>query len=255
MRSLSALSLATLLAGCAHATHFRPALAEQAVQGQPESATAEAAGVRIWARAGEWSGWPDDLEERLTPVEAYLENRSGKPIRIRPEHFSLLAPGGFRYQALEARDVPRWLGPHWRPRASVHVYYGAYGAYPWPGFRHWGYPWYPYAWWGVWGGPSPWPPPAPPALPRPGPEGTLESGGQVSVLLLFPVPARQLSGLWLDADLVEPGGQKLGSIRLQFARADGLPPVPPPAATPAPPRPPPPPEPAPPKPPPAPEST
>jgi hypothetical protein len=238
MRFRPALALAALLAGCVHTTHFRPVLAEQAVQGQPESATAETAGVRIWARAGEWSGWPDDLEERLTPVEAYVENRSGKALRIRPEHFSLLAPGGFRYQALEARDVPRWLGPAWRPRTTVYFYYGAYGAYPWPGFRHWGGPWYPYAWWGWWGGPYAYPPPAPPSPPRPGPEGTLESGGQVSVLLLFPVPAQSLSGLELDAELVEPGGQRLGSLRLSFARAaEGAPP-PPPAATPAPMRPP-----------------
>lgn len=230
--------LIPLLGGCVHAaSHFRPALPDQAVAGQPEAGIGAAAGVRVMATAGDWRGWPDDLEERLTPVEVLVENRSGHSLRIRHDAFGLVDPNGFRHPALDPREVRRSLAAY-GPRTYVYFHYGYFGAYPWPGF--WfplAYPYYPYSWWGPWGA-GVWTEPYRGAYaPRPGPEGALEDGGQVSVLLFFPVPALELPALELVADLVDQAsGTLLATIRIPFVRAaPGAParPAPPPRAPPA----------------------
>jgi hypothetical protein len=219
MRVLSCV-IALALTGCAsqHAV-FRPALPEQAVEGQPESASAEAAGVRITVHAGDWRGSPEDLEARLTPVEVFIENNSGKPLVIRPENFGLVAPDGFRYQALEPREVQHRSAAY----GGGLAYFGLYGAYPWPGFwRPWRHGFYPYVWWDWYGPAYPywgWAP-AERVQPQPSPRGTLEPGGHASVLLFFPVPSLELPRLELTAHLVTETGEKLGTIRVPMVRAD-----------------------------------
>ncbi len=246
-------ALFPILGGCVHAaSHFRPALPDQAVAGQPEAAMGTAAGVRLMATAGDWRGWPDDLEERLTPVEVLAENRSGHSLRIRHDVFGLVDANGFRHPALDPREVRRYLSPYgYGPRAYVYFHYGFFGAYPWPGFYFpWAYPYYPYSWWGPWGV-GVWAEPyrGGPAL-RPGPEGALEDGGQVSVLLFFPLPALDLPAMELVADLVDQSrGTLLATLRIPFVRM--APGAVPPAARPAPPGPPGPPPAKPPPPPPA----
>ena len=225
MRLVLALTLAT--SGCIHAARFGPAVADQAVAGQPEAVSAEGAGVRVIVHAGGWRGAPDDLQDRLTPIEAYVENESGRAIRLGPEEFTLLAPNGFRYQALEPREVQRLAGATYGSAAVV--YYGVYGAYPWPGFWR---PWhrhgfYPYAWWGWYGPPVAVPAPVerPPATPR----GTLENGGNVSLLLFYPVPAQSLSSFQIIASLADDAGKPVTTIRLALVREGTAPPPPPPA--------------------------
>ena len=62
--------LLLVLAACVHGpTKFFPARPDEAVEGNAEAATAEGSGVRLTVHAGDWRGSPDDLEERLTPVE------------------------------------------------------------------------------------------------------------------------------------------------------------------------------------------
>ncbi len=247
MRGSVVLPLSLAVAACAHApARFEPALPDQAVPGQPGAAGAEVQGVRMVATAGGWSGWPEDLEDTLTPVEVLVDNHSGRALRIRHEGFALVDPGGFRHAALPPQEVQRRLAAFGRPAGYVWFHYGFYGAYPWPGFY---YPWhyrryyYPYAWWWGWPGAgiATWVPPAPPA-PAAGPEGALEDGGRVSVLLFFPVPAAALGRLDLVADLVaESDGRSFGTIRLSFVRAGAeprappAPPTPPPAGPPPPP--------------------
>lgn len=215
VRALAALMLG--LAGCAHATHFYPALPRQTVPGQPEEASAQAAGVGMIVHAGDWRGRPEDLEDRLTPVEAFIENGSGKALRIAPELFGLTAPNGFRYQALDPSEVSRLAGPAYRDGSAFYL--GFYGAYPWPGFSApWRHPFYPFAWWGWSVAPyGYWAPPQG-TEPRPSPRGTLQAGGSVSVLLFFPVPARSLERLEFSAELVDVDGQRFGSLHFPLAR-------------------------------------
>jgi hypothetical protein len=248
---------AAAVAGCVHPVRFLPASAAFAVAEQPDAATAVRDGVRLVVHVGGWRGAPDDLDDRVTPVEVWVENDSGRPLRIGPEQFTVLAPHGFRYQALEPQEVQRLAAPAYG--SGVVVYPGYYGAYPWPG--GWG-PWhhpgvYPWAWWG-WGGPPVvyyQPPAATP--PPPTPRGTLESGGSISLLLFFPVPARSLGALEVVADLADDRGQPVTTIRVPLVREGAAPappsPAPAPPATPPATPPPPPPEP-PPAPPPAPDA-
>ena len=258
MRLWILLAMLPVLGGCVHAaSHFRPALPDQAVAGQPEAGIGTAAGVRLMATAGDWRGWPDDLEEHLTPVEVLVENRSGRSLRIRHDAFGLVDAHGFRHPALDPREVHRYLSPY-GPSTYVYFHYGFFGAYPWPGFYYpWAYPYYPYSWWGPWGV-GVWAEPSRGAYaPRPGPEGALEDGGQVSILLFFPVPALELPSLELVANLIDQAsGTLLATVRIPFVRAApgvGARPAPPPPARAPPPvaRPPPPPPAAPTPPPPA----
>ncbi len=254
MRSAPCLLLA--LTACVHAgAQFYPVRPDEVVAGQPQAATAADAGVRLTVHAGDWRGSPDDLEDRLTPVEAYVENDGGRAIRIGTEHFGLLGPNGFRYQALDAQAVQAAFAS--ASRGSV-VYVGAYGAYPWPGFwRPYRHNFYPYMGWG-WYGP---PPDAwvtmPSAPPPPTPRGTLDSGGNVSLLLFFPVPARRLGAMEISMTVEDTSGARLGVVRVGLSRqplpasatapppgapapqagAAAQPPAPPPSGAPPPPPP------------------
>ena len=107
MRLAQLTVLAVLLGGCVHVSEFRPARADQAAPDEPGSAYVEAGGVRAWVRAGDWHGWPDDLEDRVTTVEVFLENQGPDALAVRPELFTLRTPGGFRAQALEPDQVQR----------------------------------------------------------------------------------------------------------------------------------------------------
>ncbi len=223
MRALPFMAAALLAGGCI-AHHRYSALAPaQAVAGDPFAAQAEAEGVRVVARAGDWRGWPETLEERLTPVGVTVENRSGKALRIRPDSFELVDPGGFRHRALGVADLQRefsYLGG-WR-------WQGWYGG-PWPGF--WGWPAYgPYPGsWGGWWYVEPTPPPQ-------RAEGTLQDAGRLMTWLFFPVPTEALPRFELVVELVDDAtGKGFGAVRISFLR-EGEPPSPPPPR-PAPPSP------------------
>jgi hypothetical protein len=209
-----------LLAACATLPPLRPADPSQAVANEKSAATAFAEGVRIVVRPGAWEGG-GDVEQVLTPVEVGIHNGSGRAVQVRPASFSLLVPGGFRYDALSPGDVRRALGP-----ARGSAYGVGYAFAPWgPPFYAWSGPYG--GWWG-WGGfgPSPWWGPVL-VYGRPGAaripsealtKGTLEPGGDATILLFFPVPAENLDALELDARLSDASGQKLPELRVPFVR-------------------------------------
>ncbi|HYQ81867.1 MAG TPA: hypothetical protein VEP68_10200 [Anaeromyxobacteraceae bacterium] len=225
MRTL-ALAAALLSTGCV--VHYRyGALApEQAVPGQPFGAQAEGHGVRVVAHAGDWQGWPENVEDRLTPVAVTVENRSGKALRLGPDAFGLLDPGGFRHRALTTPEVQRefaWLGG-W----GWYGWYGWYG--PWP-YAWWGWPPYgpyPGPWGGYWYG-QPSPPPG-------RVEGTLQDGGRFTAWVFFPVPTASLPRFDLLLRLVDDAsGKPFGAVRLSFLREGERWPPPLPAGVPPPP--------------------
>jgi hypothetical protein len=235
MRTSPAAAL-LLLAACATLPPLRAADPAQAVATEPSTATAAAGGVRIFVRPGQWDG-SGDVEDYLTPVEVAIQNGSGRRLAVRPGSFSLLAPGGFRYEALSTSDVRRAFGPF---RGSGYGY-TFFSAYPWGGPPYpWGPPWF--GWWG-WGyGPSRWWGPVPyssygdPVPPRALAQGTLDAGGRASVLVFFPVPASSLTSLELNVNLADAEGQRVAELRVPFVREGHRPPMaplPPTAAPPA----------------------
>jgi hypothetical protein len=84
--------LAVVLAGCA--PRLVPAPGAQRAPGAGTGAVAELAGVRVIARTDAWSGRPLSLPTMVTPVLVSVENLGPAPIRIRREHFALVAPDG-----------------------------------------------------------------------------------------------------------------------------------------------------------------
>ncbi len=106
MRSLLAL---TLIAGVAGACAARPDIepapgAQPAPPGPGKGAMATSNGVTVIARSDAWSGFPERLDE-VTPVQVTIENNSGAPIRLRYEHFALVAPNGRAYAAIPPFDI------------------------------------------------------------------------------------------------------------------------------------------------------
>ncbi len=218
MRPIASAAL-LLVAGCVTLRPLRPADPAQAVANEKSAGTAFANGIRIVVRPGAWKG--DDVEQVLTPVEVAIHNDGGRAVQVHPASFSLLVPGGFRYDALSPEDVRRALGP---------MRGGGYGYAFVPG----GAPFYPWAWagpyrgWSSWSGfgPSPW---WGPVITYGGrgyarvpshafAQGSLDPGGDATILLFFPVPAGNLNALELGASLSDESGQKLAELRVPFVR-------------------------------------
>lgn len=244
MRSRIPAALVLLLAACATVPPLRPADPAQAVAHERSAATAVAEGIRIIVRPEAWQGYRGDLDQHFLPIEVAIHNGSGRAVDVQPASFSLLAPDGFRYQALSTEDVRHAFAPF---RGSPYAYgYSFYASYPWSGpyyasgrggYWAWGpgpgpypgtYPYvgaYPYYGYGYSGLP-------PNALAK----GTLEAGGKTSVLVFFPVAGSKLKSVELDATLVDTAGQSVAQLRVPFVRG-GQPvptPLPPIAAPPQP---------------------
>jgi hypothetical protein len=229
-RLAAAVAALPLVAACATVPPLHPADPAQAVAHDRAAATAADDGVRITVRPNAWTGGAAGLDEYLTPVDVQIQNGSGRPLRVSPASFSLVAPNGFRYAALPTEAVRHALGPY---RGVVYGGYG-YSARPWGWgpYAGWGGPWggwwgwglAPGSWWGAYpydfgfvGAPS-----------RAFVNGTLDAGGHTTILVFFPVPETSLAALVIDASLVDTSGQKVASVHVPFAR--GKHPVPMPLA-------------------------
>jgi hypothetical protein len=242
------LSALLLSAACVTLPPLAPSLPSQLVEADPRSASAEVASVRITAHPDDWAGYPSELDERVTPIELFIENGSAKELEVRHTLFALELPTGFRYAALGPAELRQILRSASDYGAGGYWYYGAFGVYPWPGMylprRHY----YPYLWWGdPWFGGYLLPPPptlVPPVAPTP--SGTLAPGGKVSVLVFFPIPAKELRAFTFEARILASDGTALGTLQLPFGRRELVgpgpvlrspppPPGPPPAASPPPP--------------------
>lgn len=116
-----ALGLALVVAGCA--PRLAPAPTARLVPGRGEGAAATEAGVTVEARVGAWQARPVDLELLVTPVLVTVDNQSGRPLRVRYEHFELVA-GGRTYVARSPFAVRGWVS---EPLAALPR--------PWLGFR------------------------------------------------------------------------------------------------------------------------
>jgi hypothetical protein len=212
MKRLLVAASAALLLACAHA--LQPADPAQVEPGRPETASGEAAGVRVAARASGWRAWPDDLQDRLTPIELSVWNEGSAPVRIRADLYELVAPGGKRRAALSPGALSKVMRQKARPGDAM---FGANdGTVAWPGARS--IP-YPYAWSGLRGpGPLDRGSRALGPDPRPAPDGVVQTGGHATVMLFFDVPADDLSEFTFEAKLEDAGGSDLGTVRLPFRR-------------------------------------
>jgi len=214
MRAAYPLAAVLALVSCARVPPLQAAEPGQSIEGLPNEAQAEVAGVTVRAAIGGWRGRPKDLEQRLTPIDVTLHNVSGRTIRLGPEAFTLQTPGGPRRAldqgeaAVQLRDLTGFREARRGPRV------GAVGGPTFPGYDS---PSNPNAPWTR----------SPPGTPIPSASqyydtqptsGTLPNGKKTSILLYFGTPARTLSSATFEVALVDDKGESLGTVRLPFAR-------------------------------------
>jgi hypothetical protein len=211
---LSALPAALVAVACARVPPLQSAGVGQAIDGAPNEAQAEVAGVTVHAAIGGWRGRPQNLEQRLTPVDVTLHNVSGRTIRIGPEAFTLRTPSG-PSRALDQVAAAAALRDLSGPRVGQQgPRVGAVGGPTFPGYDA---PGNPYAPWSR----------SPPGTPVPplaqwyetqSLSGTLSHGAQTSILLFFGTPARTLAAATFEVELVDDEGTALGKVEMPFAR-------------------------------------
>jgi hypothetical protein len=215
MRVTPSLLPAALLAlSCAHVSPLQAVDPSQAVDGVPNEAHAEVAGVAVQAAIGSWRGEPRTLEQRLTPVDVTVLNGSNRVIRVGPEAFTLDTPNGPRRvldqneAAWQLRDLAESRHDRYGPRVGA-----AHGP-TFPGYDSGTNPNAPWA-------------RSPPGAPVPplsqwyetqSEAGTLPPGGKTSIMLFFGTPAHTLASATFRVDLVDDQGTQLGTVRLAFAR-------------------------------------
>lgn len=208
------LPVALVAAACARVPPLQATDPGQAIEGAPNEAQAEVAGVTVHAIIGGWRGEPRTLEQQLTPVDVTLQNATNRTIRIGPEVFSLQTPSGPR-RALaqnEAAWMLRDLAEHRQDRYGPRV-----GAVRGPTFPGYDSPGDPNAPWNR----------SPRGAPTPqlsqwydsqSAAGTLGPGGKTSIMLFFGTPTRTLATATFQVELVDDQGAALGTVRLPFAR-------------------------------------
>lgn len=90
------LALAAGTFGCATGPQVVPVA-------MPSAATT---GVTLTVLDSEWTGYPDDLTDYLTPVRVSLYNGSSRPVRVSYGDFALTDVQGFRYPAINPYAQP-----------------------------------------------------------------------------------------------------------------------------------------------------
>jgi hypothetical protein len=230
MRGAPWLMSAALLgaAACMPEARLQPLPAARTVAGDEAAAVAEEAGVRLVADGDAWRGNPGNLERSLTPVEVRLENRSGRPLSVKYEHFTLVGGSRFRYSAvspLELGGALALLEPASGTGGAgvgvgVELGWGwgrhhPYGWGPWPG-------WYDPFWGPYYPGPRGYPAcqeplPTRDMLTQALPEGTLEEGGTLAGFLYFQGVAEREKAVTLRARLVDArNGETFGVLDIPF---------------------------------------
>jgi hypothetical protein len=234
MRTASVLIVA-LAAACLHEPELVPARGAQVLPGRAAVAVQEVNGVRVEVEANAWTGSPANLTDILVPVRVAIENRSGRPLRIRYRDFALLGRSGFHYTALPPLTL-RGSASNQAPYGQVTAaelrvtatfrprffHRGFYVARPWafyyPGLTPWA--------WGFAYDPSyydryyaGWPSqlPSQDMLEEALPEGAIDDGGSVAGFVYFE-PAtrreRQVDFLLTLADAKDD--VRLGAVDIPF---------------------------------------
>lgn len=215
-----------LIAGCIPAARLQPLPEARSLPGDSSAAVAESAGVRLIADGDAWKGQPSNLERRLTPVAIRLENRSGRPLSVRYEHFELVGGSRFEYAAIGPLSLDEAFGD----RACV-VRYSTWGVssswgwhWRWRSHPYWRRPWWPTPYYDPFYRPyvrCEEPLPTRDMLELSLPEGTLQDGGTLSGFLYFQGVARRERQVVLHARLVDAQTrQPFGELSIPFQVRD-----------------------------------
>lgn len=214
-------ALALLLtAGCApQQAALTPAPSAQEEPGATKAATAEVAGVRVTVAPDQWTGPPATIPE-VRALHAAIDNRSGRPLRLRYNEFRLMSPAGTTATALPPHQIERtavtaipqpafhshrfWVAPH-------HTHFYPHMT-PWPHrfafdeayyTRHYGL-WHEYY-------------PTQEIVEQAIPEGVLDDGGQVAGFVYFQEIDPELTRITFTMELVDAQTEEsFGTVQLPF---------------------------------------
>lgn len=98
------------LSACVHQASLKPDPSAQSLPGNPQTALAEAGGVRVLASGESWKTQDSQSSDRLTPIEIRVENHSGRTLQISHEDFSLNGDTGTSYGAIAATPGNEQIG-------------------------------------------------------------------------------------------------------------------------------------------------
>ncbi len=219
------LGLSLLVAGCAMGPELTPAPGANQVVGREDAAVAEVAGIRVMVQADAWTGVPPVLPE-LTPLQVSIENRSGRPLRIRCQQFALVTPSGRRYAALSPYRLEDAAG---RPIMAPGFPYREFSFAPYYNPTRWELPGWPgpflydptyaHRYYSLWQAPLP----TEDMLGKALPEGVLAEDGYLrSGFLYFEEVDEEVPRLDFTFELVDAAsGERFGAIRIPFVVREG----------------------------------
>ena len=207
------LALLVLLTTACTTTRLVPAPSARTVaSSQGEGGEGSAAGVTVRAWPQAWNAFPRSLPAVVTPFLVTIDNGGSVPIRVRHEHFALVAADGRR---LAARSPYELRGYATEPVAYPYMYAGPPLAlrhrWGWGPFDDpfWGNPWYGDPWIRV-------PLPTPDMVGLALAESAVPPGSRVTGFLYFDHASRSDGELALTAQLEGATGERLGWISIPF---------------------------------------
>ena len=240
--------LALCLASCTHGPELKPAPSASLPRGEDNAAIASLAGVRVTVDGDTWYGEPRELDT-VVPLQVTIENRAGRPLRLRYREMALVGPLGSRFAALPplSIDGAAMVRSPFEDYDSPEEGIGGAGLDPMPlegpldpEFDYDGYyvsPTYGF----FWARPSPWAGPFvadpyyydtwysrwPVELPTEDmvakalPEGVLSHGGRVSGFVYFQDVPESMDRVNFQLELVDAEtGMSFGTVRIPFLTED-----------------------------------
>ena len=164
----------------------------------------------------DWRGDPKDLADHLTPVKVRVVNRSGHPVQILYERFSLVGAGGHTYRPLPvvplehdgsgARLLPFFASANFFVGPRYRDVYPSLDAWPEPLPRDDAFYQRQYRRWGQMH-------PTPQMMRSALPEGVLGDGGEMSGYLYFENATRHEDRVKFKVELDEGhGGEVVASV-------------------------------------------
>jgi hypothetical protein len=221
------LSLTALWAsGCSHNPYLVPAPNAKVVPDQKDAAEAEEFGVHLVVNGNDWRGYPVDLADVISPVEAGIENKSGKSLSIRYKDFSLTDQSGFQSSALPPYTMDGASARAYSPLLEPSFHFGLFWIAPYyypvfgPGLEAWpgDFPYDPdyyQMYYGFWPGALP----TRSMLEQGIPEGVVGDGGHITGFLYFPRVKREITNVSFEFELVDAKTkQSFGTIRIPLIR-------------------------------------
>jgi hypothetical protein len=218
--------MAMLASACSHNPYLVPAPNAKVVPNQKDAAEAEAFGVHLVVNGNAWRGYPVDLADVISPVEASIQNHSGKPLSIRYKDFSLTNESGFQSSALPPYTMNGTTAQAYAPIVSPGFQFGSFWIAPyyypvfgpdldiWPGDFPYD-PDYYQTYFGYWPGSLP----TRSMLEQAIPEGVIGDGGHISGFLYFPRVKKEIRDVRFEFQLVDAKTkQEIGKIEIPLIR-------------------------------------